>query len=132
MKRKPKSKPKGYYVRKLDAAFSIYIRKSYANDFGMVACYTCGAVKHWKDMQNGHFISRAHMNTRWDEANCRVQDPACNIFKGGNMVEFSYRLLKEIGEKGVDELMKKKKEIRQFSIAELKEMIQKYTRLSSS
>jgi hypothetical protein len=124
--RKPKSKTKGYYVKKLDIIFSQYIRKSYANDFGMAECYTCNKVLHYKDLQNGHFISRGHMNTRWDEANCRPQCVGCNVFMNGNYTEYSYRLLKEIGECGMDELMEKKKEMRQFSIQELQELIKKY------
>jgi len=126
MKKKPKAKLKGWYVKKLDKVFSIYIRKSYANDFGMATCYTCGKFAHWKDLQNGHFISRGHMATRWDESNCKIQCSGCNIFKNGNYTEYSYRLLKEIGEKGMDELMAKKKQIKQWSIAELKELIKKY------
>jgi len=91
-----------------------------------VSCYTCGKVSHYKDMQNGHYISRGNMATRWLEENCRVQCCGCNIFKNGNYTEYSYRLLKEIGEGGVDELMKKKNEIRQWSISELKDEIKKY------
>lgn len=128
MKKKPKAKTKGYWVRKLDDVFSRYIRQKYADDFGMVSCYTCGAKKHWKDMQNGHYISRGHMATRWDEENCRVQDAACNIFKGGNYVEYSHRLLKEIGEEALDRLMEKKKQIKQWSIKEIQELIKKYGR----
>lgn len=124
--RKPKAKTKGYWVKKLDEVFSQWLRKSYANDFGMASCYTCGAFKHYKDLQCGHFISRGHMMTRWDETNCRVQCPGCNIFKNGNYTEYSYRLLKEIGEGGMDELMEKKKEIKQFSIKDLQELIKKY------
>lgn len=126
MKKKPKPKLKGWYVKKLDKVFSEYIRQKYADSFGMVSCFTCDARKHWKDMQNGHFISRGHMNTRWDEDNCRVQDSACNVFRSGNYTEYSYRLLKEIGEEGMDRLMAKKKEIKQWSIAELKEKIEYY------
>lgn len=126
MKPKPKQKTKGYYVKKLDAVFSTYIRQSYANDFGMSSCYSCSKIAHWKDLQCGHFISRAHMNTRWDEKNVRSQCVGCNVFKNGNMVEYSYRLLKEIGEGGMDELMEKKKETRQWSISELKDEIKRY------
>ena len=57
MKKKPKAKTKSWYVKKLDKVFSEYIRQKYADSFGMVSCFTCDARKHWKDMQNGHFIS---------------------------------------------------------------------------
>lgn len=124
--RKTKTKTKSWYVAQLDRVFSLYIRKVYSNDFGMVMCYTCSKVGETKEMQCGHFISRSHMNTRWDEQNCRVQCVGCNIFKNGNYTEFSYRLLKEIGESGLDELMEKKNTIRQWGVQELKERITYY------
>lgn len=126
-KKKIKSKPKGWYVKKLDSVFSQYMRLSYSNDSGYVACYTCYAVKPWKEMQNGHYISRANMNTRWEEKNCRVQCMQCNVFKNGNYPAYTFRLLKEIGKKGMDELEAMGKEIRQFTPKELREMIAEYT-----
>lgn len=131
MKKKAKTKTKGYWVKKLDQVFSLYIRQKYSDHFGMTRCYTCDRQLHYKDLQNGHYISRGHMATRWGEDNCRPQCVACNVFRNGNYTEYSYRLLKEIGEEGVDALMKKKKEIRQWSIPELKEMIEKYTNLTT-
>lgn len=131
MKKKPKPKTKGYWVKKLDTAFSIYIRQKYSDHFGMTSCYTCGVRKHYKDMQNGHYISRGHMATRWDEENCRVQDAACNVFRNGNYVEYSHRLLKEIGEEGLDALMKKKKVIKQWSVKEIQKKLEYYTKLIS-
>lgn len=129
MKKKPKPKTKGYWVKKLDTAFSIYIRTKYADHFGLVPCYTCSVKKHYKDMQNGHYISRGHMATRWDEENVRVQCVGCNVFKNGNYTEYSYRLLKEIGAKGLDKLMAKKKEIKQWSVKEIQEKIAYYEKL---
>lgn len=114
---------------KLDKYFSLYIRQSYANDRGMVACYTCGKVAPISEMQCGHYISRSHMATRWDESNARVQCPGCNVFKSGNYTEYAYRLLKEIGQEGMDALMKKKQEIRQWTLKELRERIEHYKKL---
>lgn len=129
MQKKQKPKTKGYWVKKFDQVFSTFIRKKYADHFGMVGCYTCHVKKHYKDMQNGHYISRGHMTTRWDEENCRVQCVGCNVFRNGNYTEYSYRLLKEIGAKGLDKLMAKKKEIKQWSIKEIQEKIAYYEKL---
>ena len=60
-------------VKKLDAVFSQYIRLKDADEFGNATCFTCGKVDHWKKLQNGHFQSRKHYATRWDEMNCQVQ-----------------------------------------------------------
>jgi len=128
-KKKAKSKPKGYYVKKLDIVFSQYIRQKYADSFGMSRCYTCLKQAHWKDLQNGHYISRGHMNTRWDEENCRPQCVGCNVFKNGNYTEYAHRLLQEIGEDGLNALMEKKKLIRQWTVKELEEKIAYYKNL---
>ena len=121
-----KNKPKGYWVKKLDIVFSRYLRLTYANDFGMSACYTCSRTLHYKDLQCGHYISRANMNTRWDESNCRPQCMQCNVFKKGNYTEYSYRLLKECGEGELERLNTLKNTIKQWTTVELKEMIRKY------
>lgn len=121
-----KNKPKSYWVKKLDTIFSIYLRKSYANDFGMSSCYTCNKQFHYKDLQCGHYIPRGNMNTRWDESNCRPQCMQCNVFKKGNYTEYSYRLLKECGEGELERLNTLKNTIKQWTTVELKEMIRKY------
>ena len=33
--------------KKLDAVFSEYIRRKYADKNGIVSCYTCGKKKFW-------------------------------------------------------------------------------------
>ena len=54
--------------KELDKWFSLYIRLREANEYGMVQCFTCGVVRGYKDgMQNGHFQSRRHHSTRWNE-----------------------------------------------------------------
>lgn len=126
MKKKAKAKSKSYWVKKLDSVFSIYIRKKYSDNFGMSYCYTCSKQSHYKDLQNGHYISRGNMATRWDEENCRSQCVSCNVFRNGNYVEYSTRLIEEIGLKKYKALIKKKYEIKQFSIKELQDLIKKY------
>ena len=66
--------------KKLDIIFSKYIRLKDADPSGNVECYTCGVVKQWeKDgMQAGHFMSRKHTITRWDEQNVKPQCYTCN------------------------------------------------------
>jgi hypothetical protein len=89
--------------KELDDIFSKYIRNKYAVD-GMVECYTCGTVKPIKEMQNGHFFSRSHLSVRWNEDNCRPQDSACNIFKHGNYIVYTRKMLSELGEQKFKEL----------------------------
>lgn len=61
-------------------------------------CYTCGKKAPWKEMQNGHFVSRAQLATRFSEDNCRVQCVGCNVFGGGRTSIFAEKLEEELGE----------------------------------
>jgi hypothetical protein len=85
------------YKKELDAVFSKYIRNKYAKN-GFVKCYTCSACKPISEMQNGHWIPRNNLATRFLEDNCRPQCVGCNIFNKGRPDVFAVNLLKE----GVD------------------------------
>ena len=75
--------------KELDTIFSLYIRLRESEE-GLVQCFTCHKVSHYKSgMQNGHFQSRKHLATRWDEENCQVQCVGCNMFKAGEQYRFS-------------------------------------------
>jgi hypothetical protein len=85
--------------KELDTIFSLYIRLRDATDEGMVQCFTCGKVAHYKTgMQNGHFQSRRHLATRFDEINCQVQCIGCNMFKSGEQFKFHLNLNAKYGE----------------------------------
>ena len=101
-----KSKSTAKLKKDLDHYFSQFIRLKHSDANGNVACYTCGKIKHWKEQQNGHFISRQYLVTRWNEDNCKPQCAGCNIFGNGQLLDFEERLKKELGEEHV-ELMKK-------------------------
>ena len=91
--------------KELDKWFSLYIRLRDATDEGLVQCFTCGKVSHYKSgMQNGHFQSRKHLATRWDEENCQVQCVGCNMFKAGEQYKFSIALDSKYGEGKAEEL----------------------------
>jgi len=78
-------------VKKLDTEFSIYVRKRYAID-GKAACFTCDKIDDWNKLQCGHFQSRKHYATRWDETNCQVQCIGCNVYKYGEQFKFGIHL----------------------------------------
>jgi len=76
-------------IQILDKVFSEYIRRRDTNGgvYGMggilAQCITCGKIMSWKEGDAGHFVSRNHLSTRWEEKNVNFQCPACNRFKGG-------------------------------------------------
>ena len=112
-------------VKKLDVVFSQYIRLKDADSRGMVKCVTCGKVGHWKTggMQCGHFMSRKHYSTRWDERNVGVQCCGCNMFRAGEQYKFS----KYLGDKLSEELFQKSQVITKFTNVELQELIDLYS-----
>lgn len=83
--------------QKLDKFFSRYIRAKYPK-----VCYTCGRTE--VTLQNGHFISRQYLMTRWDERNCRPQCVGCNMYGGGKPLDFEEKLKKELGEDVVEKM----------------------------
>ena len=123
-----KIKKKPDYKKKLDTVFSQYIRLKYALPGGMCQCISCGAFKPWKKIQNGHYMSRRYMSTRFDEDNCRPQCVACNIYNQGNAQMFRRGLVAQIGEKRVDMVeYRAKNESRKYSEFEYKELIEEYS-----
>lgn len=113
-------------VKKLDTVFSIYIRRRFAvNDISK--CVTCGKEDNWKSLQCGHFMSRKHMNTRWNEDNCQVQCAGCNVFRYGEQYKYSLYLGNNLSE----QLHIESKQIRKFADVELQELIEHYTQLNS-
>jgi len=90
--------------KELDTWFSLYIRLKYSNEYGMVQCYTSGRVYHYKQIHAGHFMSRRHLSTRWDERNVKPQSAADNLFGQGEQYKFGMLLDSEYGEGTAEEL----------------------------
>lgn len=108
-------------IKKLDTVFSEYIRRRYAiND--IATCVTCGKKDHWKKLQAGHFMSRKHYATRWDDDNVEVQCQACNVFRYGEQ----YLFAKYLGEKKANDLLAKSRGIVKFTDNEIIDMINLY------
>jgi len=112
-------------IKKLDQIFSLYIRLRYASN-EMSECYTCGKVDHYKKLQCGHFMSRRHYATRWDEDNCQVQCYSCNVMRYGEQYKFGLRLAKEKELNLPEKLLAKTRKITKFSDVDIKEMIDLY------
>jgi len=71
---------------------------------GEATCVTCGVTKPWKQMQAGHYESRGHYATRWDEQNVHVQCVGCNVFKKGNYTVYARYMVRRYGEGILEEL----------------------------
>lgn len=124
LKKPTKKKPT---VKKLkdraDKLFSQYIRLKYSEG-GLTGCYTCSTRLPWKEMQNGHFVSRVHLSTRWDEDNCRPQCMPCNVWRRGHYDEFSRNLINEMGPSILDELNRRKNKAKPMKRADYELLIE--------
>jgi hypothetical protein len=121
----PKSKKpiKSKLVKKLDIVFSRWVRLSNSDDKGYCECVTCNKKVHWYDIQAGHFMSRRHYSTRWDQENVKPQCKACNIFGQGKQYEYSIYLGKSVS----DDLLAKSRQLVKYSVVDLQNMIDFYT-----
>lgn len=110
---------------KADRYFSIYIRQKYSDENGYVSCKSCGKVKHWKQMDCGHFIGRERMATRYSEENVAPQCVECNRFKEGNKYYLGKWIDEKWGEGTCDLLLLRSRKAVKFTKFELK-MIAKH------
>ena len=111
-------------IERLDIIFSQYIRK---RDIGK-GCISCGKFITYEQSECGHYISRRHKSTRFDENNCHAQCKTCNDFEDGNIKGYRQRLIQKIGLEKVEELERRKHQTVKISESELDDLIKLYTK----
>ena len=121
----PKKVSRTGLVKKLDNVFSIYVRKRYSID-GKASCFTCDKVDDWNKLQCGHFQSRKHYATRWDETNCQVQCVGCNVYRYGEQYKFGIYLDQVHGLGTSERLILKSRTECKLKNYEIEEMIENY------
>ena len=109
-------------IRKIDKVFSEYIRKRDSNKDGYGVCCTCAKKIHYKDAHAGHFMSRRHYATRWDEENVALQCAGCNTFRGGEQYKFALYLNDKYKCDKATELLVKSRESIKLSILDLEKI----------
>jgi hypothetical protein len=117
-------------IEKLDTVFSVYIRKRDAIN-NIAECFTCGKQDNYKKLQCGHFQSRKHYTTRWDEINCQVQCSGCNVFRYGEQFKFSLNLDTKYGIGTAEQLYLKAKQTLKLDNNDLEMLINKYIELTN-
>ena len=71
------------------------------------SCVTCGKVKSWIRMDNGHFKGRGSgggSGVYFDERNQHLQCKPCNGFESGRPDEYRHFIIEEYGQDVLDEL----------------------------
>lgn len=99
-----------------------YVKLKAADSNGYVQCVTCKTIKHWKEMQGGHFIGRKWTATKLLEENIHPQCPCCNGPLRGNMIQYTLFMQDTYGREFVDELETMKHQTRKYTRAEIEEL----------
>jgi len=105
---------------KLDSIFSTYIRLKGSNEEGWGECFTCGRLRHYKEVDCGHFITRAKLATRWDEINVAFQCKQCNM-TGGQQYVFGKKLDEIHGEGTAQAILLKSNQTKKWTVEEVEE-----------
>lgn len=116
-------------VERLDKVFSKYIRLRDAMPSGLFRCISCGKIKPIEEADCGHFHSRTHMSTRFDEDNCHAECRYCNRFSADHLIGYRENLIRKIGEQRYLLLEVKAHETRKWSHFELEQLVKYYRAL---
>ena len=114
-------------VAKLDKVFSLYIRLRDTMPTGCFKCISCGQIKPYEQADCGHYFSRRHMATRFDEYNCNAECRSCNRFSADHLHGYRGNLIRKIGQRNFDLLEFRSKQFKKFTDFELQERIKYYT-----
>lgn len=115
---------------RLDNIYSLYIRLRDAQDGGWTRCISCGRVLPFEKMQCGHYYSRYHTMTRWDEDNCNSECSICNCQDTNHLVGYKKNLIAKIGQRRFDELEARyRQECKEPDEEEYKQLISGYTKI---
>ena len=123
-----KKKRKPNLVKKLDKVFAIYIRLRDTMPSGYCRCISCGRIKPYAEVDCGHFHSRIHMATRFDEDNCHGECHYCNRMSADHLIGYEKNLVKKIGQNKVNLLNVKAHSTKHWLDSKLEAMIEYYTR----
>jgi uncharacterized alpha-E superfamily protein len=128
-----KKKPKSIARLRNDVSELVQrlVRLKAADSNGMVKCWTCDTVKHWKEMQGGHFIERGKTATKMLEENIHPQCPSCNQWgmkKASTVLLYRREMVAWYGEDFVSWLENESKKSIRHTRQELQALIADYTK----
>ena len=117
---------------KLDKVFSLYIRLRDSKPFNyrFFKCISCGEIKPFEQADCGHFHSRRHLSTRFDEDNAHAECRACNRFSADHLINYEKNLIAKIGQQKFDLLKVKAAGTSKMSDYEYEQLIKYYKALN--
>jgi hypothetical protein len=123
---KPKKTGKSKLMDEAWKWFSLFIRLKDTNDEGIGQCISCRKYLHYKNGQAGHYISRRHNSTLFDEQNVHLQCPQCNGHFKGNLDEYAISLIQKYGQNILEDLNIRKRLPKKFTSLDLAAIVQHY------
>lgn len=111
---------------KLWNIFSKYIRLRDSDSNGYITCITSGRRVHWKEADAGHFISRRHLATKFDEQNVNAQSRHDNRFAAGKQYEHGLAIDRKYGKGTAEKLLIKSKQVCKRGKFEIDQMTEYY------
>jgi hypothetical protein len=117
-----KKRTHSWWLKKTNIDFNKWIRLKFADSNGMVTCVTCGAVKHYKESNAGHYIH----GYDFCEKNQHPQCFRCNQILSGNLAKYSKFIIDTYGIEVYEELHFEGGQKHKYSIPELQEMRAEY------
>ena len=115
---------------KLDKEFSLFIRLRDCMPNGYFRCISCGQIKPFAQADCGHYFSRTHLATRFDEDNCHAECRSCNRFKADHLEGYRVNLIAKIGQQRFDLLKVKAASNTKMSDFEYEQLIKYYKALN--
>lgn len=116
-----------------DWYFSRFIRARDSDIYGIIQCVTCGKRALWKKMDCGHFQSRGHMATRYNERNADGQCKQCNGPHGsGRQYEHGLAVDKKWGNGTADSLLTAARTSQKMGVFDLLLIAKTYRELAKS
>ena len=127
--KKKKLKPVGKLKEEASVLLQKLVRLKAADDNGYASCVSCGASKHWKELQGGHFIPRGNSATRLMEENIHPQCQGCNGFGmkyGDAEKQYTLYMIDMYGRDFVDELLEMKGQTHKWARVDLELQIKEF------
>ena len=125
-RRKTADRTRARLVRQADEAFSRYIRLRDSSPDGTFRCISCGRTLPTDEADCGHYHSRRHMGTRYDEDNAHSECRSCNRFKADHLIGYERNLIAKIGRMRFDKLAWKAAQPMKWTDKELEELAAYY------
>ncbi|WP_131667409.1 recombination protein NinG [Psychrobacter pygoscelis] len=125
-KRKPKTPAK--LANECAVDLQLLVRLKAADSDGNCQCVSCGAIKHWSEMQGGHYVGRGVSATKLLEENINPQCRRCNIRATESHVGYTLHMIETYGVdfiKHLRQMMTEVKKWRKTEILELHEDIKR-------